>query len=109
MTYLNLRDEKNGMDQVGKEIAIGAYNLAYVILEQKGDLKKVEELAREALRIRTVIYGNIHVEIGVSYELLAKILHAQGELGDVTRELYEHSLSLFILNMGSDSLMMMFT
>jgi tetratricopeptide (TPR) repeat protein len=51
VTYGNLRDKKNGMDPESEEIAKGAYNLAHVIYEQKGDLIKAEKLARESLRI----------------------------------------------------------
>jgi flagellar hook assembly protein FlgD len=54
VTYGNLRDKKNGIDQEGEEMAMGAYNLANVILKQNGDLIKAEELARESLRIRTL-------------------------------------------------------
>jgi hypothetical protein len=57
-TYQNLRDFKNGMDQEGTEVAMGAYNLADVIRRQEErDLIKAEKLARESLLIRTRLYG----------------------------------------------------
>jgi hypothetical protein len=43
------------MDQESEPVAEGAYNLANVILQQKGNLIKAEELARESLRIRSLI------------------------------------------------------
>jgi hypothetical protein len=57
VTYGNLRDKKNGIDQESDVVAISAYNLANVIYRQKGDLDliKAEEIARESLRIRTLI------------------------------------------------------
>ncbi len=69
VTYGNLRDKKNGMDQEGEEMARGAYNLAYVIFQQNGDLIKAEELARESLRIRTLKYGSDHLSVGRSCSL----------------------------------------
>eukprot|EP00596_Hydrurales_sp_CCMP1899_P001314 CAMPEP_0119035202 /NCGR_PEP_ID=MMETSP1177-20130426/2149_1 /TAXON_ID=2985 /ORGANISM="Ochromonas sp, Strain CCMP1899" /LENGTH=117 /DNA_ID=CAMNT_0006993173 /DNA_START=401 /DNA_END=751 /DNA_ORIENTATION=+ len=48
VTYGNLRDKKNGIDQESEAVATGAYNLANVIYRQKGDLIKAEELARES-------------------------------------------------------------
>jgi hypothetical protein len=78
VTYGNLRDKKNGMNQEGKEMARGAYNLANVIYRQEGDLIKAEMLARESLRIRTLIYGSDHGIVQISCYLLANILSAQG-------------------------------
>jgi hypothetical protein len=49
VTYGNLRDKKNGIDQESEAVAMGAYNLANVIYLQKGDLIKAEELVRESL------------------------------------------------------------
>jgi flagellar hook assembly protein FlgD len=49
VTYGNLRDKKNGIDQESEVVAEGAYNLVSVIYQQKGDLIKAEELARESL------------------------------------------------------------
>jgi hypothetical protein len=36
-------------------MATGSYNLAFGIIEQKGDLIRAEKLAREAVRIRTKV------------------------------------------------------
>jgi ATP/maltotriose-dependent transcriptional regulator MalT len=52
VTYSNLRDRKNGIDQESDDVATGAYNLANVIARQDdGDVTKAEGLARESLRI----------------------------------------------------------
>jgi hypothetical protein len=104
VTYGNLRDKKNGMDQEGKEMASGAFNLANVICKQEGDLIKAEELARESLRIRTLIFGSDRIIVQMSCYLLADILSAQGNLGDDTRGLYERFLVLSIRNYGLDGL-----
>jgi hypothetical protein len=55
VTYGNLRDKKNGIDQESEALAEVAYNLASVIYRQNGDLNKAEELTRESLRIRSLI------------------------------------------------------
>jgi tetratricopeptide (TPR) repeat protein len=102
MTYGNLRDKKNGMDQEGEEVAKGAYNLADVILRQKGDLIKAEKLAREALRIRIKVHGNDHNYVGICCDLLANILLGQNKLGDETRGLYERALALTVIHGGPD-------
>jgi tetratricopeptide (TPR) repeat protein len=99
VTYGNLRDKKNRMDQEGEEMATGAYNLANVIQWQKGELIEAEELARESLRIRTLIHD---VNVGLSCNLLAGILQARGKFGDETRGLFEHYLVLSIRNEGPD-------
>jgi tetratricopeptide (TPR) repeat protein len=104
VTYGNLRDKKNGMDQESEVVAEGAYNLANVILKQKGDLIKAEKLARESLRIRTLIFDSNDQTVDVSCDLLARILSAQGKLGDETRGLYERSLAISIRNEGPDGL-----
>jgi hypothetical protein len=67
-------------------------------------LGEAEELAREALRIVTLVYGLEHLEVGVCSDLLARILQEQNKLGDETRLLYERSLSLTIRNDGPDVL-----
>jgi flagellar hook assembly protein FlgD len=54
VTYGNLRDKKNGIDQESDTVAEGAYNLAHVIFRQDGDLINAEELARESLRITSL-------------------------------------------------------
>jgi tetratricopeptide (TPR) repeat protein len=106
VTYGNLRDKKNGMDQEqeSEEVAMGAYNLGDVIYQQEGDLIKAEELARESLRIRSLIKNSNDDCVGRSYNLLATILRAQGKLGDETRGLYERSLAFFIRYEGPDGL-----
>jgi hypothetical protein len=102
VTYGTLRDKKNGIDQNSEVVAQGAYNLANVILEQNRDLIKAEELARESLRIRTLISGSLFVAVEMSSNLLAHILEAQGKLGDETRGLYERCLAISIRNQGPD-------
>jgi hypothetical protein len=104
ITYGNLRDKKNGIDQESEVVALGAYNLANVIFKQKGDLIKAEELARESLRIRTLINDSNHSTVDLSCDLLASISSAQGKLGDETRGLYERSLAISIRDGGPDGL-----
>jgi hypothetical protein len=101
VTYGNLRDKKNGIDQDSELVATGAYNLANVIFQQNGDLMKAEELARESLRIRTLIHD---INIGSGFDLLARIMSKQGNLGDETRELYANSLAFCIENDGLDAI-----
>jgi hypothetical protein len=102
VTYGNLRDKKNGIDQESEAVATGAYNLADVIYKQKEDLMKAEELARESLRIASIIDNSNHYSIGRSCSLLANILSGQGQLGDETRGLHERCLSIFIRKEGPD-------
>jgi hypothetical protein len=104
VTYGNLRDKKNGIDQESEAVAEGAFNLANVIFRQNGDLIKAEELARESLRIRILLYGINHHSVGLSCELLAIILDKQGKLGDETRGFYERNLAIAIRNNGPDGL-----
>jgi hypothetical protein len=113
-TYQNLRDPKNGMNQEGEEVAKGAYDLADVICRQNGDLEgliKAEELIREVLRIRTPIFGFNHHCVGVSCDLLARILMTQllkknnksfDRLRDESKELFERSIAIFMRNEGPD-------
>jgi tetratricopeptide (TPR) repeat protein len=63
---------------------------------------KAEMLARESLRIRTLVYGNDHVNVGLVYGLLAQILMSQDNMGDETMELFERSLANDIKNEGPD-------
>jgi hypothetical protein len=69
-----------------------------MIYQQKGDKIKAEELARESLRIRILMYGINHDSVGLSCGLLGQILMAQGNLGDVTRGFYERYLAIAIRN-----------
>jgi hypothetical protein len=102
-TYANLRDIKNGMDQEGYEVAMGAYNLADVIHRQDdGDLIKAEKLARESIRIITRLYGINHHDIGTGCALLSKILMKQGKYGGEVKEILERSLAVEVVNEGPD-------
>jgi hypothetical protein len=104
-TYQNLRDMKNGMDQEGEEVAMGAFNLANVILRQNdGDFIKGEKLARESLLIRTRLYGVNDHRIGRSCMLLSRILMIQDKDkdGDETKELLQRSLAIYLENEGPD-------
>jgi hypothetical protein len=85
VTYGNLRDKKNGIDQEGEEIARGAFNLANMVYRQKGDFTRAEELARESLRITSLINDSNDHSIGRACSLLASTLTVQGQLGDETR------------------------
>jgi tetratricopeptide (TPR) repeat protein len=100
VTYSNLRDKKNGIDQEGSEVANGACNLADVIFHQEGDLKKAEELAREALRIKTISYSSENHAASKSCDLSAQILSAQNDFGDKTRVLFQRCLAIFVRNEG---------
>jgi tetratricopeptide (TPR) repeat protein len=88
------------MDQQSEDVALGYYNLASVISMQEGDLVKAETLVREALRIRTRLYGNDHRHVGLSCNLLASILSFQGNTGNETMELFERSLANDTKNYG---------
>jgi hypothetical protein len=101
-TYQNLRDVKNGMDQEGEYVAMGAYNLADVMCRHVDGEQKAEELARESLHIRTRLYSSNHQLIGMSCILLSKILMTQDKYGDETKELLERSLAIAVANEGLD-------
>jgi tetratricopeptide (TPR) repeat protein len=101
ITYANLRDKKNGMDQESRPVAKGAFNLADVIYQQKGDLIKAEKLAREALRIN-LLHDTFGDTVGPSCDLLANILMAQNKLGDEVKGLLERSLAITIRTEGPD-------
>jgi tetratricopeptide (TPR) repeat protein len=102
-TYANLRDIKNGMNQEGEEVAMGASNLADVMFRQDDrDLIKAEKLARESLLIRSRLYSSNDHRIGMNCLLLGKILLNQGKFGDETKELLERSLAIYLENEGPD-------
>jgi hypothetical protein len=83
-------------------LAKGARNLALAIYRQEGeDLLNSEALARESLRIRLLIYGNDHDQVGSSCDLLANILVAKGKLGDEARGLYKRYLAISIRDTGT--------
>jgi tetratricopeptide (TPR) repeat protein len=92
-TLDSLKDPANGLDQESEEVANGYHNLASVINKQEGDLAKAEMLVRESLRIRTRVYGNDHVHVGLSCSLLARILISQDNMGDEAMKLFEHHLA----------------
>jgi hypothetical protein len=92
------------MNQESAAMAKGAYSLADVIYRQDGDLIKAEGLVRDALRLRTLVYGGDHGYVVESCCLLANILRAQKKLGDEARRLFERSLALSIKNVGPDNL-----
>jgi hypothetical protein len=90
------------MDQEGEEVAKGSYNLADVIQQQDGNLSKAEMLARESLRIRSLIYSSDDYRMGWNCSLLARILESQGKLEDETKRLLGRSSAIFIRNEGPD-------
>jgi hypothetical protein len=94
VTLDSLKDPANGIDQDSEAVATGYSNLGTAIWNQKGDLVRAEMLARESLRIRTLLDGNNHYCVGESIGLLANILRSQGNLGDEVRTLYERSLAI---------------
>lgn len=65
------------MDQVGKEVANGSFDLAEAILRLGGDLARSKRLARDALRIRIQVYGPCHDLIASSSMQVAKSLRFQ--------------------------------
>jgi tetratricopeptide (TPR) repeat protein len=101
-TLDSLKDPANGLDQESEEVAEGYYNLAIVISKQLGDLVKAEMLARESLRIRTRVYGNDNVNLGLTCSLLARILMSQDNLGDEKMELFERALANDTKHYGPD-------
>jgi hypothetical protein len=102
VTYGNLRDKKNGIDQESEAVAEGAYDLADVTYGQNGDLMKAEEHARESLRIFSLINDNDYHNVGKACGLLANILRLKNQLGDEMRGLYERHLVISIRYGGSD-------
>jgi hypothetical protein len=100
VTYSNLRDKKNGIDQEGDLVAEGSTNLAEAIIRQHGDLIRAEGLARDALRIRMQVYGSDHNLIGFSLIQVARVLILQKKFGNETKELFERSLAIFMSNEG---------
>jgi hypothetical protein len=83
-------------------MATGAYNPAYVLYQQKVNLTKAEEYAREALCIRIKIHGSNISCVGRSYDLLGEILTEQNKLGDETMVLYKRSIAIITTNEGPD-------
>jgi tetratricopeptide (TPR) repeat protein len=102
VTYGNLKDHKNGMDQESEAIARGAYSFADVMCRKGGDLIKAERLAREALSIRSQLYSSNNYQLALSCSLLANILKKQEKLGDETKELLERALAIYIRHQGPD-------
>jgi tetratricopeptide (TPR) repeat protein len=102
VTYGNLKDLKNGMDQQSEAIALGAYSFADAISRKGGDLVKAERLAREALSIRSRLYSSDSYQLAPSCTLLAQILQKQDKLGAETKELLERALAINIRHQGPD-------
>jgi tetratricopeptide (TPR) repeat protein len=104
MTLDSLKDPGNGLDQQSEAVANGYYDLGNVICQQEGDLVKAEKLVRESLRIRSRLHDAHHELVGMSIDLLARILQAQGNLGSETQKLYERALVICIKHYGSEGL-----
>jgi tetratricopeptide (TPR) repeat protein len=102
LTLGSLKDPMNKLDQEGDMVARGYYDLANVIYLQQEDTMKAEMLAREALRIYVLLYGEDHFHTGLTTGLLANIFLKQDKLGDETKELSERSLAIDIRNFGPD-------
>jgi hypothetical protein len=102
VTYGNLKDHKNGMDQESEDVAQGAHSFANAIYRKGGDLIKAERLAREALSTRSRLYSSDDSQLASSCSLLARILMNQEKLGDETKELFERSLAINIRHQGPD-------
>jgi tetratricopeptide (TPR) repeat protein len=102
MTLDSLRNRSNGVNQESEEVAVGYYDLARTILERPdGDLDRIEQLAREAYRIRVNLKNDM--DIGISGNLLANCLKAQGKLGDETIGLYTKFLGVCNRDQGPDN------
>jgi hypothetical protein len=101
-TLDSLKDPANGLDHESEEVAKGHYNLASAINQQEGDLVKAEMIARDSLRIRTRVYGNGHVKVGLTCGLLARILISQDNMDNETMELLELNLANDTKNYGPD-------
>jgi tetratricopeptide (TPR) repeat protein len=104
LTLESLKDPGNGLDQQSEAVAKGYYNLGIVIFQQKIDLTKAKNLARESLRIIARLYDGNHVQVGMSAGLLARILQIQGKLGSETKKLLERSLAIEMKYYGSEGL-----
>jgi hypothetical protein len=102
ITYGNLRDNKNEIDQESECVAKGAYNFADILHRLEKDLIKAEGLVRESIRIRSLIFGSGHSLEGIGCILLARILRLQQKLGDETKDQLERSLAVFMRNEGID-------
>lgn len=102
MTLDSLKDPANGVDQLSEEVAVGYYNLANAINQQKGDVMKCERLGRESLRIRTLLYDDHHLYVGSSARLLASILQRQCNYGDEPKGLFLRSLAVCKKHCGPD-------
>jgi hypothetical protein len=61
-----------------------------------------EELARESLRIRSLIISSNYHLVGRACSLLADTLREQDQLVDETRGLYERCLAIYIRKNGRD-------
>jgi hypothetical protein len=103
VTLDSLKDPMNGVCQESMEVARGHYDLANVIIRIKGDIAKAELLAREALRINSLVYGIDHHHLGCNLNLLARILMQQGKLGDETKKMNERALVSYIIDEGPDA------
>eukprot|EP00596_Hydrurales_sp_CCMP1899_P005372 CAMPEP_0119046044 /NCGR_PEP_ID=MMETSP1177-20130426/44045_1 /TAXON_ID=2985 /ORGANISM="Ochromonas sp, Strain CCMP1899" /LENGTH=421 /DNA_ID=CAMNT_0007018647 /DNA_START=219 /DNA_END=1484 /DNA_ORIENTATION=+ len=101
MSLDSLRNKSHGVNQESEEVALGYYDLANTILRRPdGDLDRVEQLAREAYRIRNKL--NDGLKIGASANLLANCLKAQGKLNEAL-DLYKLFLYISDRDQGPDS------
>jgi hypothetical protein len=101
MTLDSLKDPQNGLDQQSEAVARGYYDLANVIITQRGDLVKAEKLVRESLRIRVQIKSNSYL-VGYSLGLLTDVLRFRSKLGSEMKEVLEQCLAIDIRNYGPD-------
>lgn len=62
---------------------------------------KFEILAKESLKIRTGLKGNDHKMVGISCNLLARILMSRDILSNKTMQLFERSLAIMIMHDGN--------
>mmetsp|Transcript_3129 Transcript_3129/g.3277 ORF Transcript_3129/g.3277 Transcript_3129/m.3277 type:complete len:468 (+) Transcript_3129:190-1593(+) len=101
VTYSNLKDPKNKINQESEQVAFGAHNLADVLYKQGEDLVKAEELSRHALRIRMKIQRESQ-PVGMTCNLLANILKKLKKEGDEAKILLQRSLAIDIRHEGPD-------
>jgi hypothetical protein len=106
MTLDSLKDPMNGLDQQSEAVAQGYNDYATVMNRLNGDLVKAEKLAREALRIRSLIYQKNHYYIASSAQILSDILLSQDNVTQEAKDLQMRSLEIYsrIENGGPDGL-----
>jgi hypothetical protein len=95
-----LCDIKYGFDQYSNVVASGASNWAYVLEKLNHNLDKAEELARKALSMKSILYGERSWQVQQTFMILCAILTKRKSFNDETQGYYELDLSLNINHYG---------